>query len=167
MDGKAGWFVERKQKFVFEQHRLFERFAARRRRLRGPCCDTHGRQAQFVAGLDAVIRFRAAAVDPHLAAAQDPVDMALRHALEYLDQVIVDALAAGVLRHRVAGNGIFAQTRHFAYTYRWLADFRTDVPSHALNRGIPQVTRGRLARRHVVAVQVRKVAVRNRSRYCE
>ena len=69
------------------------------RRVRGgpfarPCCDTHRaagatrrRPARRYSGFDA------AAVDPHLAAAQDPVDMALRHAFEYADQEIVDALA--------------------------------------------------------------------------
>jgi hypothetical protein len=49
-----------------------------------------------------------ALVDPNLAAAQDAVDMALRHALGDAQQEVVDALAFGLLADLKPCNRIFA-----------------------------------------------------------
>ena len=53
--------------------------------------------AQAIAQLEPRVRPDAALVDPDLAAPQDPVDVALGHAFEDLDEVIVDALARAVV----------------------------------------------------------------------
>jgi hypothetical protein len=65
-----------------------------------------GRSA--VAELQAILGGNASLVDPNLAAAQDAIDMALRHAFGDAHQEVVDALALGVLADLKPCNRIFA-----------------------------------------------------------
>ena len=55
---------------------------------------------QKIAALQAVIGAGAALLDPHLAAADDAVDMCFRHALEMAHQVIVQPLTRAVVVDR-------------------------------------------------------------------
>src|SRR5258706_2908315 len=59
----------------------------------------HRRQANAIARRDLLRGLHALAVDPDLAAANDPVDVALGNPLEARDQVVVYALAGLVFRH--------------------------------------------------------------------
>jgi hypothetical protein len=83
-----GRLVHHEQGRVFVDDRKFRGFCLALLSLRNP----DRRHAHPVARLQPVLGLHAAAVDPHLAAAQDPVDMAFRHALETAQQEIVDAL---------------------------------------------------------------------------
>ena len=69
--------------------------AGLRRRGRRP----DRRDPQLVAGRKPRVRPDLSAVHANLAAAQDPVDVALGNALQDLDEVIVDALPLAVLGH--------------------------------------------------------------------
>ena len=73
-----------------------------------PLGEPHRRQAQLVALLQPVFGLGAPLVDPDLAAAQDPVDVALRHAFQYLQQVVIDALAGIFRPNLMSGHDIFA-----------------------------------------------------------
>ena len=89
----AGRLVDHQQVLVLEHDRELTR---RRRRLvaaRPP----HRRQTQLVADRQPRVGRRPAAVHAHLAAADDPVDVGLGHALERLDEVVVQPLAGAVL----------------------------------------------------------------------
>ena len=55
----------------------------------------HGRQAHLVARGHARVGTGAALVQPHLAAADDAVDVGLGHALQVADEEIVEPLARG------------------------------------------------------------------------
>src|SRR4030042_657005 len=100
MDGETGGLVEHDQRVVLEQYGR-DRDAAhdcgaglppgRRRPDR--------RYPQLIADDQASLRTDLAAVHPDLAAAQDPVDVALGDALQDLDEVIVDALTLPILAH--------------------------------------------------------------------
>ena len=46
--------------------------------------------------------------DPDFAAAQHPVNMALRHPFKYLQQIVIDALTGVFLPNLMSGNDIFA-----------------------------------------------------------
>ena len=107
---------------VFEQDSPFQRRADRRRRFGGPFGHPYWRYAQLVAGLDTVVGLGPSPVDPHLAAAQDAINVALGHAFKQLDQIVVDTLPAGLFPDLVPRHRIFAQILHFAYTIHRLAD---------------------------------------------
>ncbi len=97
--GNPGRLVEHDEPLVLVQDAGLEpepgRAPARRRLVRlGP---PHRRQAHHIARLETIIRFRASLVDPHLALAQQPVNMRLRHALEARDEEIVQPLPGCLL----------------------------------------------------------------------
>jgi hypothetical protein len=73
----------------------------------------HRRQAQPIAGAQPVGRGDPPAVDPYLAAAQDAVEMALRHPLAVPDQEIVQALAMLGLADHDVGDRIATGAVHF------------------------------------------------------
>jgi hypothetical protein len=54
--------------------------------------DSDGRDPDLVPRLEAVFGLDPAAVDPHLAAAQDPIDVALRYPFEDAQQEVIYAL---------------------------------------------------------------------------
>ena len=60
--------------------------------------DAHRRNTHLVAVGNPRVGLGALAVDAHLAGTQDPVDQALRHALELAGKKIVDALAVALAR---------------------------------------------------------------------
>ena len=93
---ETGRLVHGQQMLVLVQYPLFEPAEAPRRRWLGRGRLAHRRQAHDVAGLQAVIRFGAAAVHPHLALAHQPVNPALGHAPEGGQKKIVEALAGAV-----------------------------------------------------------------------
>lgn len=91
--GDAGRLVDHEHRVVFEQHvelrgrhdgRVGAREVGRRH--------AHGRHAHDVAEREPVLRIDAPLVHAHFAAAQDPVNMAFRHALADAQQEIVDPL---------------------------------------------------------------------------
>ncbi len=59
----------------------------------------YGRNSQLIADVESRIGSDLAPIHANLAAAQDPVDVALRHPLQDLDEVVVDALPLPVLAH--------------------------------------------------------------------
>ena len=67
-----------------------------------------GRDADLVADRQPGVRTDPLPVHPDLAAAQDPVDVALRHALEDADQEIVDPLPGRLVADRKPGHRILA-----------------------------------------------------------
>jgi hypothetical protein len=64
------------------------------------------RQAHAVAGLQAVVRPDATAIDAYLAAPEQPVDSAARQAAEAGEQEIVDPLAGLVGGHADVRHGV-------------------------------------------------------------
>ena len=97
--------VDGEEGLVLEEDRQVE---VRRRDILVALGHAHGRHADAVAGGHAGGRRHALAVHPHLAAAQDPVDVALRNALQAGEQVVVDALPGFLLgdldiAHRAGG----------------------------------------------------------------
>ncbi len=94
VDGHTGGLVDHEDRRVFISDRQIERPC--RRRLGG---SPDRRDAHPVAGLQPVVRLHPAAVHPHFPAAQDPVDVALRHALQGAQQEVVDALRLALLAH--------------------------------------------------------------------
>ena len=87
----AGRLVDREQVLVLEDDRELARRRRRRRRL--AVGHAHRRHAHLVAQREPRVGAGAALVDAHLAGADHPVDMGLRHALEQLDQEVVEPLA--------------------------------------------------------------------------
>jgi hypothetical protein len=85
--------------------------------------DAYRRHANAIARRDLLRILDSLAVDPDLAAANDPVDVALGNSLEARDQVVVDALAGLVFRHldpaygRGLRNGGFSFDRHACILY--------------------------------------------------
>jgi len=104
---EAGRLVHGDHPIVLEQQRGLERpcdrRARRRRRRRA-----NGWNAHHVTEREARVRPYAPAIHPHLAAAQDPVDVAFRHAFQHPEQEIVDALARAGLVHRDPRRGVLA-----------------------------------------------------------
>ena len=100
VDGEPSRLVERDQCVVLEQNR---RQCSARCGRRRPAATRRRRadrwNSQLIADVQARIRPDAVPVHSDLAAAEDPVDVTLRHALEDLGEVIVDALAGTVLPH--------------------------------------------------------------------
>jgi hypothetical protein len=89
--GDPGGLVDNDEHLVFMDY-----FGLQRRRgapRRGARAGAHRGYAQAIPLLQAIFRPHPAAVHPHFAAAQDAVDMALRHPFQPLRQVVVDALA--------------------------------------------------------------------------
>ena len=76
----------------------------------------HRRQPQPVARFEPVLGPDPAAVHPHFAAAQDAVDVALRHAFQQPRQVVVDALARAFFAPLHATLRNLYLTLSFAYT---------------------------------------------------
>ena len=94
MHRHAGGFVDHQQRGVFVHDRQRQRLRCRPGGRRG---DSHRRHADPVAGLEPVVGLDPAAVDPDLAAAQHPVDVALRHPLQAAQEEVVDALGDAFL----------------------------------------------------------------------
>jgi hypothetical protein len=61
-----------------------------------------------VADFESGLGTRAAAIEPNLPAAQDPIDVALGHPLQNLEEVVVDALAGTIVPDGVPADGILA-----------------------------------------------------------
>ena len=106
MHGHAGGLVDRQQVIVFEHDRELARRrdrvrAALSRILRG----AHRRDAHVVADREPGVGARAAFVDANLAAADDAVHMRLRHALQQLDEEVVEPLAFGRFINRDMKHG--------------------------------------------------------------
>ena len=110
--------VDGEDPVVFEDHRQAEM-----RRDLGVAALGHANRwdADAVARHNLLRSLHALAVDADFAAANDPIDTALRHALEAGDEVVVDPLAGLVLgnfdmANRGDGWGCFAFDRHAGYT---------------------------------------------------
>ncbi len=84
------------------------KFPCRNNGLRRTFGGADGRHAQAVADLQPILGRHPALVHPHLAAAQDAVDMALGHTLGNAQQEVVDALAFGFLADFKPCHRIFA-----------------------------------------------------------
>jgi len=93
--GDPAGFVDHKEIAVFVNDRRGDapELGRRRRTVVGRFGRTHGGYAHLVSVGNAHVGFGPLAVDPDLPGAQDPVDQALRHALELAEQEVVDALA--------------------------------------------------------------------------
>src|SRR6185503_10892428 len=89
VDRDAGRFVDHEQGGVFEGDREAAGLGGRSGDRSG---NPHRRQPDLVAEPQAIVRLDAPAVDPDLAAAQDTIDVTLRHAFQPAQQEIVDAL---------------------------------------------------------------------------
>lgn len=127
MNGHPGWLVDDYQAAILEQYleqhmpedSRVPRFVGRRTRFnQGDRRDSHDiTQVKMVSRLDAP------AVDPYLAAAQQPVDMAFGHGLQPLDEKIINALAIAVFFYyffnRLPGWKFFAQMFNSTYTYQF------------------------------------------------
>ena len=118
MHGHARWFVNGQYKVVFKQDGKFSgrcitplggTGAVAHDFLRGghglgfligPFRGAHRRQAHHVASFNACVSVRSALVDPHLAAADDAVNVGLGHALQMADQKVVEPLAGVVFINR-------------------------------------------------------------------
>ncbi|MNI45742.1 hypothetical protein D3C73_1001820 [compost metagenome] len=99
--GDAGRLVQRQQAGVFEDDGLLQPTHERlgRTRLVSFFSETNRRYPHFVAGLQLALGLGAAAIDAHLAAADQLVDKAARGTLELAEQEIVQALAGAVGRN--------------------------------------------------------------------
>ena len=99
----AGRLIDHQQMRIFmEDRELSGRHSSRRFCL---LSDPKRRNAHQIAEFEAIFRIDASFVHPHLAGAQDAVDMALGHALGQAHQEIVDALALSVLADLDIGDG--------------------------------------------------------------
>ena len=113
VDSQVRRLVDCQQPFVLEQQ-----FGVERRRYRLPQVThdgfrgSNGRHAHAVAGLQPVGRIHPTTVHPHLAAAQDTIDVALGNALEQAKKVIVDALVRRRFVNLLPSYGIFAWRSH-------------------------------------------------------
>jgi hypothetical protein len=96
MHREAGGLVDRDQEIILEEDRQLE---VRRGLRLAAFGHAHGRHADAIAGSDLLRCLDALAVDAHLTGAHDPVDVALGHALQAREEVVVDALAGVVLGH--------------------------------------------------------------------
>src|SRR6185503_15418109 len=93
MHGHSGGFVDRDQPVVLEQDGRLERPCdATTDAGLARCREPQRRKSEHVAGGNAHIGTDAPLVEPNLAAAQDPVNVALRNALQMPQQEIVDTL---------------------------------------------------------------------------
>ena len=92
MHGESRRFVDNQHRRVLVQNVEFDAGARLGQLRRIAFRDTNGRDAHPVAVLNPVVRPNAALVDPHLAAAQNAVNVALRHPFKPSYQVVVDAL---------------------------------------------------------------------------
>ena len=103
MHGHPGGLVDRQQVLILKQHHKLA--GGRGKRGRGHILGFLGhslrhpdwRQAHQVAGLHSRIGANTPLVDPHLAAANDAVDVGFGHALEVTHQVVVEPLAGTVV----------------------------------------------------------------------
>ena len=102
MHRHAGGLVDGDQVIVLEHHR---KLASRHCRLGAAIGHPHRRHPHLVTQREPRVGCGAALVDAHLAGADDAIDMRLGHALEQLDQEVVEALPFRALvdlhpRHR-------------------------------------------------------------------
>ncbi len=101
MDGDAGRLVDDEQGVVLVQYRKGPGAAGPRRVGHagggGHGVDPQGRNTDRVADLEPGIGSGPAAVDPHLAVPDDPVQVAAGHAAAFAHEEIVQPLAAGAL----------------------------------------------------------------------
>ena len=107
--GESGRLVERDQRLVLEQHR---RNVERARRGRGaPAWAPRSGWGESAASPRSASRVSGptrAAIDPHFAAAQNPVDVAFGHPFQHFLQEVVDPLAVAVLPNHEPVHGILA-----------------------------------------------------------
>ena len=89
VDGDPGGLVDRQQQVVLPEQREVLR---RRRRGRAQGRRAHRRDPHDLADRQPVVGRDTAPIDPDLPAAHDPVDVALRYALEQGQQEVVQAL---------------------------------------------------------------------------
>ena len=105
MHRHAGRLVDHDQRIVFPG---YLKIPWRNSRLRWSLGSSQRRYPHFVADLQPILGRHTPLVYPHLAAAHDAIDVALRHALGDAQQEIVDALALGLLADFKPRNRIFA-----------------------------------------------------------
>jgi hypothetical protein len=102
MHGDAGRLVDHQQALVLIDDRQVHLEFGAGHHLLFAAGDAQRRNAQQVAALQAIRDVRPAAIDPHLAAADDAVDVALGHPLAQLQQQVVEALPVLVLADKLA-----------------------------------------------------------------
>jgi hypothetical protein len=115
MNGDTGGLVDHQQGLVLIDDRQVQSAFGRHHHLFG-AADAQRRNAQQVAALQAMRDFDAATIDPHLAAADNAVNVALWHPLAELQQQVVNPLAVLVLADKLLGDRVFANLGHFEYT---------------------------------------------------
>ena len=92
VDGQSRGLVDCDQRVVFEKDRQRNRPGGERPRRILWRCDADRRDTQIVPDRQTGVGMDAPTIDPNLAAAQDPIDVALGHPFEYAKQEIVDPL---------------------------------------------------------------------------
>ena len=97
MHRHARGFVDGQHMVVFHQNRKFPPWYRRRISVRGG--HANWGNTHHIAGLDTGVSAGAALVDPHLAGADDAVDMGFGHALQVANQEVVQALTGRFLVH--------------------------------------------------------------------
>jgi hypothetical protein len=78
--------------------------------------DSQRRDTQHIATLQTIGNLRSPAIDPHLSATHDAVDVALGHPFAFLQQQVVEALSMLILGNQRLGDRVFANFGHFEYT---------------------------------------------------
>ena len=99
MHGHASRLGDGQHVVVFVQNREFARRGGRSFLLGGALGLTHGRQTHQIPRFHPGVCRRPAFVHPHLAAADDAVNMGLGHAFELADQKVVQALPGRLFVH--------------------------------------------------------------------
>ena len=109
MNGDAGRLVDDQHCIILEHH---GKVTGRRRRLVAAvhCARRHAdrRHPDLIAQLQAVIRPDPTLVYPHLAAAQNAINVTIRHALAHFQEEIVDSLSGGILPDFKPAHRVFA-----------------------------------------------------------
>ena len=107
MHGEPGRFIDHQQGFILEHHIELQAGGGG-----GAGCGhggalghAHRRYPHFIPGLQAIGLADAPAIDPHLAAAQDAIDVTARHTLAHGEQEIVDALPCRLAVNEDATHG--------------------------------------------------------------
>jgi hypothetical protein len=108
MNREARRLVDNNERVVLVQHSGPEGRGNRGRWLCSSLGQSQWRDPDYVPGRQAGVRTDPPSVQPHLAAAKDPIYVAFRHALQDAQQEVVDPLASRIFSDRKRRASILA-----------------------------------------------------------